>query len=246
MAMPPITVRRVSFKACLPNTHMSFTTYIVPNDRSHKRAKSEHGVHSSVDYAMRVARWRHGRYMRGMKVKDADILFVPGYTNSGPDHWQTRWQSKLSTARRVEQAEWSKPVREDWTQRWSKAVNEAERPVVIVAHSLGVADRHPGHPAVQEACRRRVLRGSAGCRQPVDPAEASDDFRPLPARSAAFPVDRDRQPQRSLQRFEVAEDTAAAWGSLFIDAGESGHINAESGHGPWPEGSLTFAKFLSA
>ncbi|RVB59940.1 alpha/beta hydrolase, partial [Mesorhizobium sp. M7A.F.Ca.CA.002.04.1.1] len=48
-----------------------------------------------------------------MKVRDADILIVPGYTNSGPDHWQSRWQSKLSTARRVEQAEWSKPVRED-------------------------------------------------------------------------------------------------------------------------------------
>ncbi len=45
--------------------------------------------------------------------------------------------------------------------------------------------------------------------------------------------------------FEVAEDNAAAWGSLFIDAGESGHLNADSGHGPWPEGSMTFAKFLS-
>ncbi|MGO4837630.1 alpha/beta hydrolase, partial [Rhizobiaceae sp. 2RAB30] len=50
-----------------------------------------------------------------MKVKDVDILMVPGYTNSGPDHWQSRWESKLSTARRVVQAEWSKPVRDDWT-----------------------------------------------------------------------------------------------------------------------------------
>ena len=76
--------------------------------------------------------------MRGMKVKDADILIVPGYTNSGPDHWQTRWEQKLSTARRVEQAEWSKPVREDWTEAVVRAVNEAERPVVFIAHSLGV------------------------------------------------------------------------------------------------------------
>ena len=45
--------------------------------------------------------------------------------------------------------------------------------------------------------------------------------------------------------FEVAEDIAGAWGSLFIDAGEAGHINAASGHGPWPEGSMTFASFLS-
>src|ERR1041384_4142645 len=74
-----------------------------------------------------------------MKVKDADILIVPGYTNSGPDHWQSRWQAKLSTARRVEQAEWSKPVREDWTRTAADAVNEAVRPVVLVAHSLGVA-----------------------------------------------------------------------------------------------------------
>ena len=71
--------------------------------------------------------------MRGMKVKDADILFVPGYTNSGPDHWQTRWQSKLSTARRVEQAEWSKPVRDDWTAKVAEAVNEAERPFTQAA-----------------------------------------------------------------------------------------------------------------
>ena len=38
-----------------------------------------------------------------MKAADADILIIPGYKNSGPDHWQSRWQAKLSTARRVEQ-----------------------------------------------------------------------------------------------------------------------------------------------
>ncbi|TKB36133.1 MAG: serine hydrolase family protein, partial [Mesorhizobium sp.] len=85
-----------------------------------------------------------------MKVKDADILIIPGYTNSGPEHWQTRWQSKLSTARRVEQAEWTKPVREDWTASVAKAVNEAERPVVIVAHSLGVAAAVQAIPQFQK------------------------------------------------------------------------------------------------
>jgi predicted alpha/beta hydrolase family esterase len=28
------------------------------------------------------------------------------------------------------------------------------------------------------------------------------------------------------------------------DAGESGHINIASGHGPWPEGLLQFGQFL--
>ncbi|MGO4837655.1 alpha/beta hydrolase, partial [Rhizobiaceae sp. 2RAB30] len=25
----------------------------------------------------------------------------------------------------------------------------------------------------------------------------------------------------------------------------AGHINSEAGYGPWPEGSMTFAQFLS-
>ncbi|MFB2608362.1 alpha/beta hydrolase, partial [Rhizobium phaseoli] len=35
------------------------------------------------------------------------------------------------------------------------------------------------------------------------------------------------------------------WGSFLVDAGEAGHINADSGHGPWPEGTMVFAQFLS-
>ena len=36
--------------------------------------------------------------------------------------------------------------------------------------------------------------------------------------------------------FERAEGLAQAWGARFIDGGESGHINAESGLADWPEG----------
>ena len=35
---------------------------------------------------------------------------------------------------------------------------------------------------------------------------------------------------------EHSADLAAAWGSKFVEAGAAGHINAESGHGPWPGG----------
>ena len=45
--------------------------------------------------------------------------------------------------------------------------------------------------------------------------------------------------------FEHAGDMANAWGAMLIDGGEAGHINAESGHGPWPEGIMVFASFLA-
>jgi hypothetical protein len=192
-----------------------------------------------------VAREEDARYIGGMKVKDADILIVPGYTNSGPEHWQTRWESKLSTARRVEQAEWSKPVREDWMANIARAVNEAERPVVIVAHSLGVAAAVQAVPQFDKPV--------AGAFFVAPPDVANPEIRPRHLMTFG-PYSREPLPFPSIViasrndpfcAFEVAEDIAAAWGSLFIDAGEAGHLNADAGFGPWPEGSMTFAKFLT-
>lgn len=185
------------------------------------------------------------RYIGPMKVKDADILIVPGYTNSGPDHWQTRWEGKLSSARRVEQAEWSKPVREDWTAKISEAVNEATKPVVLVAHSLGVAAAVQAIP--------QFTKPVAGAFFVAPPDVSNPDIRPKHLMTFG-PYPRDPLPFPSVViasrndpfcNYEVAEDIAAAWGSLFIDAGEAGHMNSESGHGPWPEGSMVFAQFLS-
>lgn len=190
-----------------------------------------------------VAAWgRHG-YIAGMKVKEADILIVPGHGGSGPDHWQSRWQAKLSTARRVEQADWESPGPEAWSAALVAAVNLATKPVVLVAHSLGVPT---------------VLRALPKFRAPVAGAflvAPPDVDRPAPPWLAAFgPYPRDPLPFSSVTvgsrndpycAFEVAEDVAAAWGSMFVDAGEAGHINLEAGYGPWPEGSMLFARFLS-
>jgi predicted alpha/beta hydrolase family esterase len=33
-----------------------------------------------------------------------------------------------------------------------------------------------------------------------------------------------------------ARDFAQAWGSRFVDLGLAGHVNVDSGHGPWAEG----------
>ena len=183
---------------------------------------------------MRVAPRRHGRYMRGMKVKDADILFVPGYTNSGPDHWQTRWQSKLSTARRVEQAEWSKPVREDWTAEVAKAVNEAERPVVIVAHSLGVATAIQAIPQFRKPVAGAFLVAPPDVANPSIRPKHLMTFGPYPRDPLPFPSIVIASRNDPYQSFEVAEDNAAAWGSLFIDAGEVGHLNADPAMGRGP------------
>lgn len=180
-----------------------------------------------------------------MKVSETHILIVPGYTNSGPNHWQTRWERKLSTARRVEQAEWSKPVREDWVARMIEEVNAAEKPVVIVAHSLGVATAIHALPH----CTRQI----AGAFLVAPPDVANPNIRPkhlmtfgpYPRDPLPFPSIMVASRNDSFGSYEHAGDIANAWGSLLVDAGDAGHINTESGHGPWPEGSMVFAQLLS-
>jgi predicted alpha/beta hydrolase family esterase len=184
--------------------------------------------------------------MRAMKVKDADILIVPGYTNSGPDHWQSRWQARLSTARRVEQAQWSKPEREEWTASVAKAVNEAERPVVIVAHSLGVAAVIQAMPQFTRPIAGAFLVAAPDVANPAIRPRHLMTFGPYPQEKLPFTSLMVASRNDPYCAFDVAEDIAKAWGSRFIDAGEAGHINAESGHGPWPEGSMTFASFLTS
>lgn len=135
-------------------------------------------------------------------------------------------------------------MREDWVANVAKAVNEAEKPVVLVAHSLGVAT------AVQAIPEFRKPVAGAFFVAPPDVANSRIrpkhlmTFGPYPRDPLPFPSITIASRNDHFCAFDVAEDIAAAWGSLFLDAGESGHINAESGFGPWPEGSMTFAKFL--
>ncbi len=180
-----------------------------------------------------------------MKVKDADILFVPGHMGSGPDHWQTRWQSKLSTARQVEQEDWSNPAREDWVDTLVVAVNAAQRPVVLVAHSLGVPTVVHAAPLLRRPVAGAFLVAPPDLADPAIRPKQLTRFGPYPLEPLPFPSILVASRNDPYCSFAAAEAMAEAWGSLLTDAGAAGHINADSGYGPWPEGSMAFARFLS-
>lgn len=181
-----------------------------------------------------------------MRTRDTDILIVPGLGGSGPAHWQSRWQAKLPTARRVEQADWDHPVRDLWTARFAEAVAESNRPIVVVAHSLGVVlvaeaitlcdpGRVSGAFLVTPPSERRVADIPE-----IDPAFRPVSRKPLPC--PAVVVGSTTDPYATI---EETRSLAEAWRAELIEAGAAGHINVDSGHGPWPEGLMAFAGFLS-
>jgi uncharacterized protein len=180
-----------------------------------------------------------------MKVSEASILTVPGYMNSGPDHWQSRWEQKLSSASRVVQAEWSKPVLEEWTTAVAKAVNASEKPVVLIAHSLGIPTLIHAIPKFTQRVAGAFMVAPPDVSNPKIRPKHLQTFGPYPRDPLPFPSVLVGSRNDHYCDYQVAEDLAASWGALFIDGGESGHINSDSGHGPWPEGTMVFAKFLS-
>jgi hypothetical protein len=179
-----------------------------------------------------------------MRAADADILILPGIGNSGPDHWQSRWQANLSTARRVIQRDWDAPTRASWVETIEREIARCVRPAVCVTHSLGGVALLFAAPHIAE--------NVAGAFIVAPPSE--ETLRERGADPAFLPFPRQRLPFPSLfvasrddpyATFDSSRRLALDLGSQFVDAGSAGHINVESGHGPWPEGSIHFAAFVS-
>ena len=64
------------------------------------------------------------------------VLVLPGWQGSGPAHWQSRWEARHGH-QRVEQHDWMRPLRGDWTARLEEVILAQPRPVLLAAHSLG-------------------------------------------------------------------------------------------------------------
>ncbi len=166
------------------------------------------------------------------------ILVLPGWQNSGPQHWQTVWQEQNPALLRVHQRDWDAPVLADWVAMLSEAVAKARPPVVLVAHSLGCIT--VAHWARSPQGRSGVVR-AALLVAPAD-VERSDTpwqlrgFGPVPALRLPFSsmlVASSNDPYLDLDRAQIFAEN---WRSQFFDIGPAGHINGESGLGDWPEG----------
>lgn len=180
-----------------------------------------------------------------MKTSDCDILIVPGHENSGPDHWQSRWERQLSTARRITQVNWDAPSKDEWTGRIAQDVKRASRPVVLVGHSLGVvAIAHAAPLLAAGKVQGAFLVGLPDVERPDFIPAVDRAFAPIPRNPLPFPSVLIASRTDPHCEYEKAEDVAYAWGSAIVDAGDAGHINTASGHGPWPEGLMRFAGFL--
>jgi predicted alpha/beta hydrolase family esterase len=179
-----------------------------------------------------------------MKLAECDILILPGLGNSGPGHWQLRWAERMANAAIVEQADWHEPDLDDWVNTIDQACRLTTRPVVLIAHSLSVmAVAHAG-PQLPDNVRGAFLVSPPDLELSAAVPEEARVFSPIPRDPLPFPsmlVASNNDPLCTIDR---AVEFATCWGADFHQAGDAGHINLASGHGPWPEGLLMFTRLM--
>lgn len=178
---------------------------------------------------------------------DPRILIVPGLGDSGPSHWQSRWVEDLPNASRVALGRWDDPERNHWVNRLDLAIDKADGPIVLVAHSLGC------HAVAWWAEYEQPPRGDkvVGALLVAPPDVEGPAVDPRLKRFG--PLIQGHLPFRSVLVASLddpyatmgqAKRMARKWGSQLIDAGPLGHINADSRIGSWPYGKFLLRQLI--
>lgn len=157
------------------------------------------------------------------------ILLVPGLHNSGPDHWQSRWHQQFPQWQRMMGLPWDKPDLTVWSAKLASKLRSRRSRVHLVAHSFGALT------AIAAARLQPDKVSSIFIVAPADPARFGipDEVLTGSIKVSAQLIASRNDPWMS---FERAEFWSRQWQVPLFDAGEVGHINAQSGHGEWHQG----------
>ena len=170
-----------------------------------------------------------------MHAVTTPVLIIPGWHNSGPDHWQSKWETAHGFVR-VEQHNWDWPLRGDWMTRLEEMVLQHPH-CVLVAHSLGciLVAAWAAHSK-----RTHLVKGALlvapGDVERQEMQHMLHSWSPIVREKLEFPsilAASRNDPWCTLMR---ASAMAHNWGSRLVDCGHAGHINADSNLGDWPEG----------
>ena len=170
------------------------------------------------------------------------VLVLPGWHGSDAAHWQSRWEA-VHGDRRVNQHDWVRPLRGDWSARLEEEVIAAPAPVVLVSHSLGCILVAAWAAHSQNTAKvRAAFLVAPGDLERDDLRQMIPGWAPIVCRRLPFPsllIAAGNDPYCDAVRSHAM---AADWGARFVDAdasgigGTGGHLNGESGLGDWPAG----------
>jgi uncharacterized protein len=171
------------------------------------------------------------------------FIMLPGIGGSGGDHWQTLWERSHPSMRRFSPPDWDKPELSEWCRALQDAIDAADPPVILVAHSL--ACLLVAHWAMES---RSIVAGAFLVSVPDPEASAfpsaASSFKDVPSTALPFSsiiIASTNDPYGSI---DYIQKRAQEWNSELVKIGKHGHINASSNLGEWDEGYSLLRNFV--
>jgi len=172
-----------------------------------------------------------------------DVLIVPGLRDHVAEHWQTHLEHELPRAISVPRKSADATDRlscHAWVAALNQSIEQLARPVVLVAHSAGVAIVVHWAQRHRHGIKGALLVTPPDFSAPLPPGYPSfetferNGWLPWPKRPLPFSSIVATSTNDPLGRFDRVAELAAHWGSSIVNLGNVGHLNPASGYGPWP------------
>lgn len=177
------------------------------------------------------------------------ILILPGWQDSGPQHWQSLWLKKYPNAVKVVQENWMYPEKQEWVKTLNDFIEKySDKEIVLIGHSLACATfafwANEYSSKSSAKIKGALLVSPSDMEASILPNEIKG-FRPMPLKPLNFKnivVVSDDDKWVNLNR---AKYFAECWGAELVNIGHAGHINSDAGFGEWPEGERLLQKLLN-
>jgi predicted alpha/beta hydrolase family esterase len=184
---------------------------------------------------------------------DPTVVIVPGLRDAMPEHWQSLLQLRLRHSYAVPRMERDSPDKlscEAWVARLDATLARVGEPVVLVAHSAGVAIVAHWAQRHTRAIRGALLATPPDFETPLPaaypPLETfrANGWMPLPRTPLPFPSIVAASTNDPLGEFERVAALARDWGSRLVDVGPVGHLNPAAGFGWWPQAETLLTELV--
>ena len=173
------------------------------------------------------------------------VVLIPGLYDSGPEHWQSHWETERPDCVRLRQQEWVTPRCADWTAVLEEVLRGLGGEAVLAAHSLGCATVAHWAAAASAQALRKVRGALLVAPSDVEAASyppGTQGFSPMPRQVLPFASIVVASSDDEYVTSERAAQFARDWGSRLVEVGARGHINSASRLGSWPEGQRLLAE----
>ena len=168
------------------------------------------------------------------------IVIVPGLRGHVPEHWQSLLAASLPRVKTVEPLEQYKFSCDARVNAIQRVMEEITGPVIVVAHSAGVAMFVHWAKQHDRPIKGALLATPPDLNRPLPEAYPDmetlyrNGWLPVPRMPLRFPSIVAASENDHLATLPSVAAMATDWGSDFVNLGNVGHLNPASGYGEWP------------